>query len=158
LHGMVDQIRDFRAPDLALARQAVDVGAGSADPLALYDGSTSPGLRHVPGQVLAAPSTAFRHGHLQLRVSTSGGATLSEAQQHEGDSGRRVTLRAPAAYYRLIVVMCKAASGAARWRSRTTRSRMQPAPLGTTAGAIVPSWSMAPLVAAHQAMRGSWSP
>jgi hypothetical protein len=78
--GVACQIGDFRTPDLVLAGEAVDVGAGSADPSALHHGRTLPGFRHVPGQVLAALSTAedegfepfrLRHGYLQGQVAIS---------------------------------------------------------------------------------------
>ncbi len=52
------QIRDLGAPNLVLARQAGDIGAGAADPPALDDGSPPPRLRHLPSQQLAAEAAA----------------------------------------------------------------------------------------------------
>ena len=52
LRGMVQQVGDFRAPDLVLAGQAVDVRAGPADPAALDDRDAAPGAS--PG---ARPAT-----------------------------------------------------------------------------------------------------
>src|SRR5271169_6213938 len=56
------QVADFRAPDLVLAGEAVDVEAGAANPTALHHGSTPPGTLHVPGQIHAANSTAKDKG------------------------------------------------------------------------------------------------
>src|SRR5260221_14182972 len=58
LRGVVHQMRDLRAPNLILAGQAGDVGAGAPDPPALHDGRPSPGLCHMPSQELATRSTA----------------------------------------------------------------------------------------------------
>ena len=58
LRGVARRVCDVRAPDLVLARHAIDIGAGAADPLPLHDGRASPRLRHVPRQELAASSTA----------------------------------------------------------------------------------------------------
>jgi hypothetical protein len=52
------QVRDFGAPDFILGRQAIDVGAGAADPPALDHCGASPGSRHVRGQEHAAIATA----------------------------------------------------------------------------------------------------
>lgn len=72
--GAMGEIRYFRAPDLVLAREAVDIGTGAANPAAFHHGSASTGLRHVPGQIIAARPTAedkrvkpLRFGHGQLR-------------------------------------------------------------------------------------------
>jgi hypothetical protein len=74
--GVMRQMRDFRTPDFVLAGEAVDVGAGAADPPALHHGRTSSGPRHVPGQVLATLPTAkdkgfvpfwLSHRHLQMQ-------------------------------------------------------------------------------------------
>src|SRR5262245_11578185 len=51
VRALARQMRDPRAPNLVLAGQAGDVGAGAADPPALDDGSPPPRLRHVPSQV-----------------------------------------------------------------------------------------------------------
>src|SRR5262249_35282639 len=58
VRALARQMRDPRAPNLVLAGQAGDVGAGAADPPALDDGSPPPRLRHVPSQCLAALSAA----------------------------------------------------------------------------------------------------
>jgi hypothetical protein len=58
LRAVPRQMRDFRAPDLVLARQAGDVGAGATDPAALDDGNPSPRLRHVPCEQLATLAAA----------------------------------------------------------------------------------------------------
>src|SRR5260221_301686 len=58
LRGVVHQMRDLRAPNLILAGQAGDVGAGAPDPPALHDGGPPPGLCHMPSQELATRSTA----------------------------------------------------------------------------------------------------
>ena len=81
--GVMHQVSNFRAPDLVLAREAIDVGAGAANPTALHHGSTSPGTRHVPSQIHAAISTAKdkgfnpfwpRHGYLlPYHIPMSGG-------------------------------------------------------------------------------------
>ena len=70
LRGVAHEMRDPRARNLVLAWHAGDVGTGAPDPSALYDGSSSSGLRHVPSQELATGSTAkdqdfkpFRLGH-----------------------------------------------------------------------------------------------
>jgi hypothetical protein len=60
--GVAHQICDLGAPDLILARETIGVRAGAANPSALHDGSTSPRLRHVPGQVLTPLSTAKDKG------------------------------------------------------------------------------------------------
>jgi hypothetical protein len=56
--GVTRQIRHPRAPNLVLAGQAGDVGAGAPDPPALDDGSPSSRPRHMPGQQLATEATA----------------------------------------------------------------------------------------------------
>jgi hypothetical protein len=48
--GVMRQMCDFRAPNLILAGQAGDVGAGAPDPSALHDGSPSPRSRHMPSK------------------------------------------------------------------------------------------------------------
>src|SRR5262249_3270946 len=58
VRALARQMRDPRAPNLVLAGQAGDVGAGAADPPALDDGSPPPRLRHVPTQKLPALSAA----------------------------------------------------------------------------------------------------
>src|SRR6202023_3486557 len=58
LCGAMRQMCDPRAPNLILAGQAGDVGAGAPDPPALHDGSPSPRSRHMPSQQLATLSTA----------------------------------------------------------------------------------------------------
>ena len=58
LRRVVRQMRDPRAPDLVLAGQAGDVGAGAADPAALDDGGPPPRPRQMPGQQLAALAAA----------------------------------------------------------------------------------------------------
>src|SRR6266508_3914444 len=75
---VVYQVGDFRAPDLVLAGEAVDIRAGAADPAAFHHGRPAPGVRHVPGQILAALATAkdedikpFRLGHAYLLVRAS---------------------------------------------------------------------------------------
>jgi hypothetical protein len=62
---MVQQIGDFRAPDLVLAGKAVDVRAGAADPTALDDRNAASRLRQVPGRSLPPaplPSTTSSYG------------------------------------------------------------------------------------------------
>ena len=85
LRGVVHQVGDLRAPDLVLAGQAVDVGAGAADPAALDHGRAAPGSRHVPGQILAALPAAkdegfepfrLRHGYLLSSRTSSGVISL----------------------------------------------------------------------------------
>src|SRR5262252_10763909 len=51
-------MRDPGAPNLVLARQTGDVGAGAADPLPLDDSRPSPRLRHMSSQLLATLSAA----------------------------------------------------------------------------------------------------
>jgi hypothetical protein len=77
LRGCARQMRDPCAPNLVLAGQAGDVGAGAADPPALDHGSAPPRLRHVPSQQLAALSAPkdqdfklfrLRHGPAPLVV------------------------------------------------------------------------------------------
>src|SRR5580700_8419597 len=70
LRAVTRQMRDLRAPNLVLARQAGDVGTGAADPPALHHSSPPPGLSHMPREQLAGLSTAedqnfklFRIGH-----------------------------------------------------------------------------------------------
>ena len=58
LRGVLRQIRDPRAPNLILAGQACDVGAGAADPSALDNGSPPSRPRQMPSQQLAAKPTA----------------------------------------------------------------------------------------------------
>ena len=58
LTRVMRQMRDLRTPDLILAGHAGDVGTGPANPAALDDSRTPPGLRHVPGQQLAALAAA----------------------------------------------------------------------------------------------------
>src|SRR5215813_14619398 len=58
LRGVLRQMGDSRAPDLVLARQAGDIGAGAPDPPTLHDGSAPPRLRHMPSQQLTSLSTA----------------------------------------------------------------------------------------------------
>src|SRR5262249_26377313 len=65
VRALARQMRDPRAPNLVLAGQAGDVGAGAADPPALDDGSPPPRLRHVPSQQLAALSAA-KDQHVKL--------------------------------------------------------------------------------------------
>jgi hypothetical protein len=78
--GLADQIGDLRAPDFVLARQAVGVGAGTANKLALNDSGSLARLGYVPGQIFAAFSTSkdkgfkpFRlsHGYVLSRVTSS---------------------------------------------------------------------------------------
>ena len=70
LIGVAHEIGDFRAPDLILARQAVDVRTRAANQLALDDGDALARFRRVPGEIFAAFSaaddervTGFRFGH-----------------------------------------------------------------------------------------------
>ncbi len=53
-----DQRGHLGAPDLVLAREAVDVGARAADVAALHHGRAPTGLGQVPGQVLARRAAA----------------------------------------------------------------------------------------------------
>src|SRR5580704_15700499 len=71
---VVNQIGDFCAPDLVLAREAVGIRAGAADQFALDNGGAPPRFGHVPGEKLAACATAeyeefiaFRFRHHPLR-------------------------------------------------------------------------------------------
>src|SRR5258707_5761343 len=50
LCGAMRQMCDPRAPNLILAGQAGDVGAGAPNPPALHDGSPPPRSRHMPSQ------------------------------------------------------------------------------------------------------------
>src|SRR5437879_3302198 len=69
---VVDQVGNLRAPDLVLAREAVDVGTRAADPPSFDDGGPMSRSGHVPGQELSARSATqdenlvpfSRHGHL----------------------------------------------------------------------------------------------
>jgi len=58
LRTVTRQMRDLRAPNLVLAGQTGDVGAGAADPATLDDGSPPPLLRQMPSQQLAALAAA----------------------------------------------------------------------------------------------------
>ena len=58
LRGVMRQMRDPSAPNLILAGQAGNIGAGAPDPPALDDGSFSSRLRQMPGQQLTAKPTA----------------------------------------------------------------------------------------------------
>ena len=68
LRGVVHQVGDFRAPDLVLAREAVDVRARPADPSALDDGNAAPGVRQVPGEELAALAAAKDEVFVRFRI------------------------------------------------------------------------------------------
>jgi hypothetical protein len=75
------EMRDPRAPDLVLARQACHGRAGAADPLALDDSDAPAFLRQMPGQQLAALAAAkdenvevFGLGHGILRCDFGGDA------------------------------------------------------------------------------------
>ena len=70
LRCVMRQMRDPRAPNLVLAGQAGDVGAGAADPPALDDGSPSPRSRHMPSQQLAALSAAKDQDFKPVPVET----------------------------------------------------------------------------------------
>src|SRR5260370_18379009 len=61
LRGVMHQMCNPRAPNLILAGQAGDVGAGAPDPPPLHDGSPSPRSRHMPSQYLSTLSTAKDH-------------------------------------------------------------------------------------------------
>jgi hypothetical protein len=54
----MDQVSDFRAPDLVFAGEAVDVRTRAADQSSLDDGGAPTGPGQVPRQVHAAVSTA----------------------------------------------------------------------------------------------------
>jgi hypothetical protein len=56
--GVTDQLGDFSAPDLILAREAVGVGAGTADQLALDHHGSIACSRHMPGQEFAGLAAA----------------------------------------------------------------------------------------------------
>src|SRR5215831_4081086 len=58
LGGVTCQMRDPRAPNLVLAREAGDIGTRAPDPAALDDGRPSPRSRHMPSYLLAALATA----------------------------------------------------------------------------------------------------
>jgi hypothetical protein len=58
LRAVARDVRDVRAPDLVLARHAVDVRARAADPPALHDRRAPAGSCQVPGEQLPALSTA----------------------------------------------------------------------------------------------------
>ena len=64
LRGMVQQVGDFRAPDLVLAGQAVDVRTGPADPAALDDrnaaSGVSPGARPATCRPLRCQAPGLR--------------------------------------------------------------------------------------------------
>ncbi len=73
------EVSDLGAPDLVLAGEAVDVGAGTADVSPLDHGCPMTRLRHVPGEKHAAISAAedqrfksfwLGHRHLRLRPKT----------------------------------------------------------------------------------------
>jgi hypothetical protein len=49
---------DLGAPNFVLAGQTGDVWTGAADPATLDDGSSTPRLRHMPRQQLAAFAAA----------------------------------------------------------------------------------------------------
>src|SRR5262249_57348115 len=72
LRTVTRQMRDLRAPNLVLARQTGDVGAGAADPATLDDGSPPPRLRHVPSQQLAALAAAKDQAVKSLRLRHGG--------------------------------------------------------------------------------------
>src|SRR6266446_1135263 len=72
------QVCHFGAPDLVLARKAVDVGARAPDVPAFHDGGPTPGPGQVPGQELAARSAA------QDEVVVSFGAHLHSPSQRVG--------------------------------------------------------------------------
>src|SRR6185437_2925683 len=63
------QIRDLGTPYLVLAGEAIDVGAGSADPSALHDGGAPAGPCQVPRQILSAFSAAKDEGLYPFRFS-----------------------------------------------------------------------------------------
>ena len=50
LRSVMRQMRNPRAPNLILAGQAGNIGAGAPDPPALDDGSPTPRSRHMPSQ------------------------------------------------------------------------------------------------------------
>jgi hypothetical protein len=58
---------DLGAADLILARQAGDIRTGAANPTAFDHGGSSPRLRHVPGDELAAESAAKDQGFKPFR-------------------------------------------------------------------------------------------
>src|SRR5580698_4956392 len=71
---MTDEMRDLGTPDLILAGQTVDVGAGPADQLAFDDSGATARTCQMPGQKFAALPTAndegfevifLRHGELR---------------------------------------------------------------------------------------------
>ena len=92
------QIGDLGTPNLVLAGQAGDVGAGAADPPALDDGSAPAQFCHMPSQQLTPESTAddqhlepfgLRHAslHLQklsgsLRAPMNVGTEYSDNHHH----------------------------------------------------------------------------
>src|SRR5260370_11340291 len=79
--GVVNEIGNFRAPNLVLAGQAVGGPAGTADQLAFDDGGAVPRFGYVPGQIFAALATTedkhsisvgLRHLHLlTVRVGST---------------------------------------------------------------------------------------
>src|SRR5207253_2988777 len=75
---VVDQVRHFGAPDLVLARKAVEVGARAPDVPAFHHGGPTPGPGQVPRQELAARSAA------QDEVVVSIGAHLHSPSQRVG--------------------------------------------------------------------------
>src|SRR5262249_3977566 len=102
LRGVVDQIRDLGAPDLVLAREAVDVRASAADPSALHDGSPVAGSSEVPGHVLAALAATededlilFGSRHAQKRSKNHArprpraGGAISPCRRAEGSAASR---------------------------------------------------------------------
>src|SRR6478672_7567932 len=68
LRGVPHEVRDPRTRNLILARHASDVGTGTPNPPALYDGSSPSGLRHVPSQELATGSTAKNQDFKLVRL------------------------------------------------------------------------------------------
>ena len=75
LRAVTHLMRDLRTPNLVLGGQAGNVGTGAPDPSPLHDRGPSPGPRQLPGQELAALSTAedqdfipFRLRHARVRV------------------------------------------------------------------------------------------
>src|SRR5262249_49245907 len=52
--SLAHRVGDLRAPDLVLAGQTVDIGAGAADPPALDDDDLASRLSQVPRQQLAS--------------------------------------------------------------------------------------------------------
>src|SRR5262249_8030317 len=63
------QLGDLGAPDLVLAGQAIDVGAGATDPAPFHHGRAPAGLAEMPGDELAALAAADHERVVAFRFS-----------------------------------------------------------------------------------------